>query len=446
MRLQHGQIASGLLHTLYSGAVTCALPLVACGLCAFPRGRRRIAERFGSWGNVGCVDWWVHGASVGEVQGVLPLLAAIREGSAPQGILLSATSPTGLDRGAPYVEYTRLVPVDAPVLLARALRGVSFSRFVVSETELWPNLLRAALRTGHPCHIVNGRISDYTVRWYRASRSLFHPLLRGVSSVCVADEEARLRFVDLGVNPNAVHVTGHTKYDTRPRYTGSEARVDARRELFRGSHEDLPIVTLGSIREGEEVAWWDALSAAWKRGLRFRLIVAPRHAEKFEYFGERVMRLNRRAARWSALERSNEPYDVLLLDGMGILERAYAASDIAFVGATLVDIGGHNPFEPAMYGVPVVVGPYTSVIREPVESLKARGALVQVQGVPDLVTLLERVATQDQSLQEIGRAGQQVWSSYTGASQRVLTAILQSESGRKTQSGVLSNAASRVVK
>lgn len=433
MRLQHEQIASGLLHTLYSGTVTCALPLVACGLCAIPRGRRRIAERFGSWGHVGTVDWWIHAASVGEVQGVLPLLGAIRDGTDSQRILLSATSPTGLDRGAPHVEYTRLVPVDAPVLVSRAVRDVSFSRFVVSETELWPNLLLAALRSGKPCHIVNGRISDYTVRWYRVFRSLFQPLLRGLASVCVSDEEAKLRFVELGVNPEVLHVTGHTKYDTKPKYAGADARVAARRDLFPAHEDDSPIVTLGSIREGEDGVWWDALMAAWERGLRFRLIVAPRHAEKFAYFWDRVLRLNRPAARWSALAQSNEPYDVLLLDSMGVLERAYAASDLAFVGATLVDIGGHNPFEPAMYGVPVAVGPYTSVIREPVGALKARSGVVQVQGSSDLLTLLERVAARDQSLQEIGRVGQQVWSAYTGASQRVLSAISHSETASEAR-------------
>jgi 3-deoxy-D-manno-octulosonic-acid transferase len=124
------------------------------------------------------------------------------------------------------------------------------------------------------------------------------------------------------------------------------------------------------------------------------------------------------------------PYDVLLLDSMGMLERAYAASDLAFVGATLVDIGGHNPFEPAMYGVPVVVGPYTSVIREPVASLKARRGIVGVSDSSEVQELLHRVAQGDKELQSIGRAGRDVWAGYSGAAQRVLSVISQSEADR----------------
>ena len=159
-----------------------------------------------------------------------------------------------------------------------------------------------------------------------------------------------------------------------------------------------------------------------------RVIVAPRHAEKFEYFHDRMGSLPVEIARWSSRRGASiTDYRALLLDTMGLLERAYAASNLAFVGATLVDIGGHNPFEPAMYGVPVVVGPYTSVIREPVNQLRARQALLDVRTEDDIYSVVRALLGGQTTLSRTGQEGQLVWEAHQGAAQRVLSVILQSE-------------------
>lgn len=425
----------GLIHRLYGAAISAALPLVAVGLLASARGRRRLGERFGEWGDVGSVAWWLHGASVGEVQGLLPFIEQIRADHSGARLLLTATSPTGLERGASRVDLTRLLPIDAPLLVKRAVARVNYDRVVISETELWPTLLLELLRSGKPIHIINGRISDYTFSWYRRLSCVFLPLLQRCSSISVPDSEQYHRFLSLGVAASQLHITGHTKYDTAPRY-GSErdsesARKDLRQRFFPGIANDAPILVLGSIREGEEQVWFQALKRIWEAESNLHVILAPRHAERFGFFWEQLQGLGQRVARWSAgVDEQQKGHNVLLLDTMGLLEQAYAASDLAFIGATLVDIGGHNPLEPAMYSVPVVVGPYISVIREPVSRMRERGGIVEVLNSSDLYNLLCQLKSNRASLRQIGQAGFSVYSEYRGAAARVLAVIRESEANK----------------
>lgn len=415
-------MGTGMLFNLYSAATTVASPLIAAGMACSARGRRRFGERFGQWGSLPPIDWWMHGASVGEVQGLLPCIAEIRSRQSADKILLTSTSPTGLDRGEASVDETRLLPLDAPWCVGRALRSVTASRFVLSETELWPVLLREVIARGIPCHVVNGRVSDYTIRWYQSLRGLFQPLLREFRSVCVPNNEQAERYRMLGVTPERLHVTGHTKYDVEPRVIGAEGLQMARETLAPLWNASDPIIVLGSIRPEEEDAWLRAFAAVWKSGKVLRVIVAPRHMEKVEYFAQRLEKIGARYVRWSTIgDRADA--DVILLDVMGKLESAYAIANLAFVGATLVDIGGHNPFEPAMYGVPVVVGPHISVIRDVVGEMREARGILEVNGGDDLAQLVDRVINRDEALREVGRKGQEVWLRHRGAAKRVLSII-----------------------
>lgn len=419
---------TGPLTKLYSLALSCLAPVIAVVLLVFPRGRRRYSERFGDWDSIAPISWWFHGASVGEVQGLLPLIDVVRSQTTGERLLLTATSPTGLERGASAVDFTRLLPLDAPYLVRRAMRGVTFDRFVVSETELWPVLLREVLSRGAPCHIVNGRISDYTYFWYRALRGLVSPLLSQFTSVSVPDETQRLRFVELGVAPERVHVTGHTKYDRSPRFEGAEYRLRARRRLFGPIEDSTPLVVLGSIRPGEEQFWFEPLRRLWEAGRSCRVVVAPRHAERFEYFWDAIQSLPVGSARFSVGTMPEfRSCDVLLLDTMGDLEQAYAAADLAFIGATLVNIGGHNPFEPAMYGVPVVVGPHTAVIRELVMELSGSEAIIRVQSEAEIETILNQLCSGSAALRALGLRGKDVWQTHQGSARRVVDVIMTSE-------------------
>lgn len=422
MESQRKQMPTGILTSAYRVATTVAAPVVAAGMACSARGRRRYGERFGFWSEVPHVSWWMHGASVGEVQGLLPLVAEVRKSASGDRILLTSTSPTGLDRAGASVEFQRLLPIDVGVCVRRALSRVAGAdRFILAETELWPTALGEILAREIPVHIVNGRISDYTLAWYRRLSALFAPLLARVKSVSVADESQRERYIELGVAQELVHVTGHTKYDIEPKVVSDEARAAALREFFPEEAPDVPILVLGSLRPGEEDGWLSVARSVVQSGARVRLIVAPRHMEKVEYFSRRLSALGVSWRRWS--DTTQSPRDIVLLDTMGRLEHAYALARVAFVGGTLVDIGGHNPLEPAMYGVPVVVGPHTSVIRDVVEEMRGVNGIIEVSDESDLGGVVERVVTGDPALRELGIRGRGVWLKHRGASKRVLSVI-----------------------
>jgi 3-deoxy-D-manno-octulosonic-acid transferase len=424
MRLPCAQIGIGMLYKGYSALSTACSPIAAAALFLSARGRRRYWERFGGWNDVGAVSWWFHGASVGEVQGLLPILSRIKAQHPQDKVLLTATSPTGLERGADHAEYTRLLPLDAGWCVRRALSHVTPQRLVVCETELWPVLLHGVARCGIPAHVVNGRISDYTVRWYERLSSMVGPLMRQFRSICVPNESQRLRYIALGARSDAVVVTGHSKYDAEPKIETYEMRAQVRREFFPHAPTDVPIVVLGSVRPGEEQWWLEAFTEIRRRGTPFKLLVAPRHAEKFSFFAERISSLCLPFVRWSEREgRTEVDADILLLDTMGKLEAAYAVADLAFVGATMVDIGGHNPIEPAMYGAPVVVGPHISVIRDIIEDMRSASAVLEVLDRASVVEVMERAARGDSTLRDIGCAGYGVWRRHRGASQRILSVL-----------------------
>lgn len=414
-----------MLHKAYAIAATVATPFVAAGLLAFRRGRIRYSERLGRWGEIPGTPWWFHGASVGEVQGLSPVLRLFRERFSSEQILLTGTSPTGLERGAALADWTRLVPIDSPLLVRRALRSVRPKQFVVAETELWPELMREALARKIPLSIVNARISDYTQAWYARLGSLFRPIISECRLICVPDEQQRDRYIALGATPDRVHVTGHTKYDVEPKFPGSEKGAECKEALFCGLSEHSRILVLGSVRPEEETWWFAACEEAWRKGLDLRLVVVPRHQERFSYFASAL------SARGIPFERRSEmspgeatSEKVLLVDQMGKLEACYAAADLAFVGATLVDVGGHNPLEPAMYGVPVVVGPHISVIRNIVGELTQAQGVFQVSSAVHIHDLIQRLFAGSSGLAEVGAHGQRVWERHRGAAERVLRLLV----------------------
>jgi 3-deoxy-D-manno-octulosonic-acid transferase len=416
-----------MMHSVYQLLTTIATPLTTAAFLCSPRGRIRLHERLGGWDEIATpVPWWFHAASVGEVQGLLPLFE--RLATAPKsadGILLSCASPTGLERAGSLVTHKRILPFDAPWCVKRALRHTPARQLVLTETELWPELLRQALERGIACSIVNGRISDYTIQWYRRLKTVICPLLQRVQTVCVPDQLQRERYCELGVDERRVFVTGHTKYDVEYVAPLPHERAALRERLFPGITAQEKIVVLGSVRPGEEHAWLQAVAAEQQQGAALRLIVAPRHAEKFEYFWKKIQQVTLKAARWSDAQGTDRAdCGTLLLDTYGMLPQAYSASDLSFIGATLVDIGGHNPMESAMCGTPLCVGPYTSVIDEVLRDLADEGGVIRLSGTEDIAPLVARLSSGDQSIAASGLAAQKAWRRHRGSTERVLS-ILQ---------------------
>jgi len=375
-------------NALLVAAGAAAAPAAGVLALARPGWRRGLGDRLGrGWRRpAGHPVLWAHAASVGEVEGLVPLVERWRERHPRGGVVASSLTATGADaarRRLPGVDV-RVLPLDVPWLVRSVVRRVAPDLFLFSENEIWPNLLRELARRGCPTVQVSGRMSE------RASRTLGRfprfaaDLLGCVSLFCVQGEDHRRRLLSLGVREDRVVVTGSLKGDG----------VAAEPPWFVPTLRDAgrPVFVAGATRPGEESVILDACSSL-APGAPL-LVLAPRHPERFDEVARLAAGRGLRVLRRSALREpeSFDPaaVDVFLLDSLGELAGVYAAADVAFVGGTLVPVGGHNLLEAARAGVPVVVGPHREKVLAFSDALVAAGAGAVVPDADGLADALRR--------------------------------------------------------
>lgn len=400
------------------GALTSFLsPLIIGGVVCTKKGKIGLSERLGGWTTVLGTPDWFHGASRGELLGLLPIAKKLSQTSS----FFSTMSPSGLDLGKELGAIPKILPFDIPWCVERVLKKISPRSFIFGETELWPWLLGALHRRKIPIFLVNGRISDYTLSRYKALGPLTRDALSCVTALAASSETARERFIALGMDPQKVFVTGNCKYDKDVPEVSAEEKNTLRQELFPGASADCKIITLGSLRPGEEKFWFPVLQKAFAKQDSMKVLLAPRHKEQFDYFAKALSGSD--FVQWSELSQKREVQrDLVLVDAFGVLEKLYSISDLAFVGATLVDIGGHNPLEPAAYGVPVVVGPYTANISDIALELEENGALFRVASELEIESVLAKLRDLE-NMKKSGIAAQHVAARHRGATERVLDVL-----------------------
>ncbi|MDP2807073.1 MAG: glycosyltransferase N-terminal domain-containing protein, partial [bacterium] len=258
--------------------------------------------------------------------------------------------------------------------------------------EIWPNLIRQCQRQDIPVFLVNARLSARSFKYYHALRFLFGPLLNTLKLIACQSREDAERYLALGVCEDIVTVTGNLKYDGIKGPVSLAEKLELRKD-FGLSPEDL-VLTAGSTREGEEAvileAWQDLRENGKLEIGNWKLIVAPRHPGRFSEVEKLLISQNLNYEKRSDQKNggTSNNFDVLLLDTIGELVNAYAASDIAFVGGSLAPVGGHNPLEPAALGLPVIFGPHMFNAKESAEGLLSCGGAVQVKDSGELNNIL----------------------------------------------------------
>ena len=320
---------------------------------------RALPERFGFGPTLAPGGIWIHAVSVGEVQAAAVLVRSLRARYPTLPLIVSCSTPTGRRRaedlyaGAAIVRY---LPYDLPDAVARFLRRIRPQVGVLVETELWPNLYRAAARRGIPLVIASARLSERSMRRYRCVRSLARRMLATGVVIAAQTEADAKRFVALGAPLERTHVTGNLKFDFE--LPPDVARAgDALRALLGASR---PVWVAGSTHAIEEEALLDAHLGLTPSGPAALLVLAPRHPARFAAVAALLERRRVRAVRRTHGAAVTESTEVLLLDTLGELLQFYAAADVAFVGGTLVPVGGHNLLEPAALARPIACGPYTA--------------------------------------------------------------------------------------
>ena len=367
----------------------------------------------------GCI--WFHAASVGEVgvlARVVPHLASLTPGLP---VVVSTVTTTGLNRARQLLgNQAELIhlPIDAPFLVRRAVRRLHPQAMVIAETELWPNLIRALVRYGSRVIVVNGRLTERSFRRYRLARPGLRPLLARVDAFCVKSNGDRERFVALGADPMAVHVVGDLKSEPIP---GIESATISERRSELAIPADRPVFVVGSTREGEEHLILEAFRRLLESRPDLLLVIAPRHPHRVDAVERLIAMEDFRWLRRTAQEGSDlSGIQVLLLDTMGELERIFAASDVAFVGGSLVPVGGHNLLEPAMYGVPVLFGPHTEATGGADRMLLEADGGIRVTNPGEMAAAVRMLIQGDERRQQMGGAARAAVSRSRGALEKTL--------------------------
>jgi 3-deoxy-D-manno-octulosonic-acid transferase len=372
---------------------------------------------------------WIHAVSVGEALTARALAADLKSRYPRLRLFVSTTTIAGQQiarRTLPGADAVFYFPFDWTFIVKRTLSLVRPRIFIMMETEIWPNLLRQCRKRRIKTVVVNGRISSRSYPRYRVVRPFFRRVLADVDHFCMQSDESARRLIDLGAEPARVTVTGSLKFDSLELPPGPAHGKPRERVLrfFRLSPHRI-VVVAGSTAKGEEPAVLHAFGRIKATMPTALLVIAPRAPERF---GE-VERLCRDAGfstmRRSALPIDAEPRaDVVVLDSIGELAQLYQIATVVFVGGSLVDHGGHNILEPAIYGKPVVFGPHMQNFKEIADAFLSSRAAVQVQSERELDDALLTLASDPARRAGLGAAARALVEANRGAKTKTLEVIL----------------------
>jgi 3-deoxy-D-manno-octulosonic-acid transferase len=369
---------------------------------------------------------WVHAVSVGEVLSVRPLLTELRARYPKLRLFLSTTTLTGQQlarRSVSDVDAVFYFPFDWVFTVRRTLEVVKPRLFIMTETEIWPNLLRECRRRRIKTLMVNGRISYRSFPRYRLVRPFMKRVLADVDRFCVQGEETSRRLVELGADPSRITITGSLKFDsleTSPTPGRGRERV---LRFFRVP-SNRPVIIAGSTLKGEEEPVIRAFNRVRAAGINALLIIAARHPERFDEV-ERLCRHEGLAAlRRTELPIDAEPRaDAVVLDTIGELAQLYQIATVVFVGGSLVPAGGHNILEPAHYGKPIVFGPHMQNFGEIAEAFLANGAAIQVRSGSEFEDTMLSLVGDPVRRARVGAAAKALVEANRGARDRTLAVI-----------------------
>ena len=363
---------------------------------------------------------WVHAVSVGESLAALPLIRRLIQQYGKGRVLVTTMTPTGSARVraalGDEVLHTYL-PYDLPGAVARYLARMQPQQVVVMETELWPNLFRALAKRGIPLVIANARLSPRSFRGYSRVRGFASATLADCSHIAAQSEADAERFRSLGASADRVSVMGNIKFDM--------ALPETQIAQGRALRDSAPAWIAASTHEGEE----DAVLAAHQQILKTlpqaRLILVPRHPQRFDAVAKLIERSGLSYARRSASPLTAQA-QVWLGDSMGEMFMYFAASDLAFVGGSLVPVGGHNVLEPAAIGLPVVFGPHMHNFVAARELLLQENAATEITQASQLAAVVAALLSDVERSRAMGDAGQKAVAANRGALERLMK-ILQGQ-------------------
>ncbi|MEM8727670.1 MAG: glycosyltransferase N-terminal domain-containing protein [Chlamydiota bacterium] len=343
---------------------------------------------------------WLHAVSVGETKALATLVPHIRRDYPEAFIYVTTVSETGYreaDRKIAAIDAVGYLPLDFSWIVNGFIRKLNPSLLILVEGDYWFNLMRAVKCNGGKIVVVNGKLSEKSVKRYSAVRFFSRQMFSAVDHFCIQGESYRCRFLKLGIRPENLTITGNLKFDIPGERGGDSKRL---RKHFDLGPKDR-VLTLGSTHEGEEKLLYKSLTPALTSDPHLKVLVVPRHPERFS----RVKNLIRHP-------------QVTVVDQMGILAKCYRLSDLAIVGGSFIEgVGGHDIFEPAKMGIPTLHGPYMDRQVDLSRDMSRSGAALKVT-TDDLLEAVEKLLNDSRLHLEMGRKGTTFARKVTGASAR----------------------------
>jgi 3-deoxy-D-manno-octulosonic-acid transferase len=369
-----------------------------------------------------CRPLWIHAVSVGEAQAAVPLARELMSCYPQHPILFTTTTPTGRDRirqeFADSVVHCYM-PYDLPWFVARFVKHFRPVALVVMETELWPNLFAQCEAQAVPIILANVRLSARSTSGYRRISSLSQEMLGRVQVAAAQSQADASRLLSLGMKPNSVRVTGSVKFDLNiPASLREQAQV-----LRRDLGIERSVFIAASTHDGEDEQVLQAFSRLLQEMPRCLLVLVPRHPERFADAAALCRKRGFSTALRSRTPSDFTTVDVYVGDSMGELPLLYAASDIAFVGGSLVPRGGHNMLEPAALGLPVLFGPHVFNFPDISRMLLDVGAAWQIEDARSLGEQAYALLKDANLRHNAGDAGRQFVHSNRGALARLMSLI-----------------------
>lgn len=369
---------------------------------------------------------WIHTVSVGEFLGALPLIREM-QAKAEYRLWITTTTATGSERVVSSLQDSvdhSYAPYDLPGSVNRFIRLVKPAILIIMETELWPNTLAACKKNNIPSILINARLSEKSAKGYARFSALTKPMLRDLTFAAVQQEEDAKRFFNLGLNSSQAEVTGNIKFDI-----SLNQDLQNKVQLLRQEWDLTPsrlVIIAASTHQGEDEVILDAFAKVRaqdnNRCRSARLILVPRHPERFDLVAELCQRTPFSMVRRSKQE-SLVNADILLGDTMGELMMLYGASDIAFVGGSLVARGGHNFIEPAAWSLPLQSGEHLFNFSEVSKLMRNAKALSVVKNADELANEWIQLLSDDKQRKNRGQFAYQVVVNNRGALQKTLGII-----------------------
>ena len=377
----------------------------------------RVGERFARLpAGVPTGAIWFHAASAGETIAVAPTIRALARAMPDQRFLVTTTTPTGAERADALlgdVATHCYLPYDVASFVRRFVRGIRPVALVLVETELWPNLIEISKANGVPVAVVNARLSDRSFRRYQRFGSTVRRMLGSLDRVFCQYPDTAVRYEALGTSPSVIEKTGSVKFDIEVADSSLPETVG----VFTTGRR---VWIAGSTHDGEESVVIEAHTRVRETFPDARLIVVPRHPERTAEVERLVTDAGFSSGRLSA---GVFDCDVLIGDVMGTLMPLYGLADVAFLGGSLDDTGGHNPIEPAAYGVPMLMGPERRNFVEVCERFDDAGCLHLVGDADELATELIEMFEDDERRGREAAAARRVVEENRGARQLLLEGV-----------------------